>query len=220
MGYYRSPGFDRTSWRIFLLYLGIFGGTFDPIHLGHLILAESLRQSMGIEEVVFVPAGRPPHKSNRQLASETDRLDMVRAAIEGRTQFCVSDMEIRRGGPSFTLETLRMFREKRSPLEPVLFLGLDNLSQLPTWAGIDQLLQEFQILIGSRPEGREDESIESIRKQMGTEIATKLKSSVVKTPLVGFSSSEIRERCRRGLSISFQVPTAVEDYILSKGLYR
>jgi nicotinate-nucleotide adenylyltransferase len=175
---------------------------------------------MGIEEVVFVPAGRPPHKSNRPLASETDRLEMVRAAIEGRTHFGVSDMEIRRGGPSFTLETLRVFREKRSPLEPILFLGLDNLAQLPAWAGIDQLLQEFEVRIGSRPEGREAESIEGIRKQMGPDVATKLKNSVVKTPLIGFSSSEIRERCRRGLSISFQVPAAVEDHILKKGLYR
>jgi nicotinate-nucleotide adenylyltransferase len=190
--------------------LGIFGGAFDPIHFGHLICAEQLREALDLDVVVFIPCNRQPHKPEAPAAPAEARLAMARLATEGHGRLVVSDMEIDRGGVSYTIDTLRLLREALgAAVELWLLMGLDAYLDLPAWKEADKIAAECFFGVAGRPGY-------TLESHQGPDAArTKL---VWITP-VDISSSDIRGRLGRGLSIRYLVPEAVERYITERRPY-
>ncbi len=184
----------------------LFGGSFDPVHYGHLLLAEQLREAERLRRVVFVPAARSPHKK-RSAASSVHRLAMLRLALRGNPHLRVSDVEIRRGGPSYTIDTLRLFA-RRWRTRPCVLLGGDALLDLPGWREADALLREARIIVFARPGSARAE------RQ-----AARLGLRYHEITLSPLSSSEVRLRARRGRSIRYHVPESVRRYMQRHRLY-
>jgi nicotinate-nucleotide adenylyltransferase len=194
--------------------LGVFGGTFDPIHLGHLILAEQCREACALDRVWFVVAGAPPHKQGERTPA-SHRVEMVRIAIAGHPAFEVSEIETRRPGPHYSVETLEEIHHDR-PEEDLLFLiGADSLADLPTWRSPKRIAELATIVVVNRPglEAVEPETLPNLGE--GTHPLAS-----VTIPPIGIASSDIRRRLREGRSIRYMVPRAVEAYIDAQGLYR
>lgn len=184
--------------------LGIFGGSFNPIHNAHLAIAMRAAEAVRLDRVLFIPAGVSPLKQARDLAPARDRWAMVRAAIRGNPLFGADDLEMRRSGVSFTVDTLRELR-RRSGASLHLILGADAVTQLPRWKSFDEVKRLVTFVLVSR---------------LGQTLRAGLpKEHIVDVPLLEISSSEIRRRVRRGLSIRYLVPDPVERYIRRKGLY-
>lgn len=206
-------GFERDLTR----RIGVFGGTFDPIHVGHLAAAEDAAWRLNLDEVLFVPNNVPPHKRDRQVSKAKDRLAMVRQATSGNPLFRVSEIEIARTGPSYTIDTLRELARYFGESASMLFLtGQDALSDLHSWHQPDQLLQEFEVIFLCRPEGRELDwnPIEARFPGLRSRV------DLVRIPQLEISGSDIRARVREGRPIRYYVTEPVENYILSQGLYR
>ncbi len=192
--------------------LGVFGGTFDPIHVGHLIAAEAARDALNLDRVRFLPSGRPPHKSARTVASDTHRLAMVRLALENRPGFEVDDRELQAGVSPYTFDTLQAIAREVPDSEITLLMGMDWVDHFHTWYRAQELLDEFTVAVLSRP-----------RLEGGDSSSAPKKEDLfrhVETPLVALSSTDIRRRIAESGSVGFMVPQAVEDYILTEGLYR
>ncbi len=188
--------------------LGVFGGTFDPPHVGHLALAEWARESLRLDRVLFVPAGTPPHKRRADLSSAADRLAMTRAAVRGRPGFAVSALEARRRGPSFTVDTLRALRARFPGARLFLLMGEDSLDEFSTWREPAAIRSLATLAVAARPgAGRR-------RPRAGGRIAW------LDNPGLDVSSSALRARARRGRSLAFLVPDAVARVIARRGLYR
>lgn len=188
--------------------LGIFGGSFDPIHLGHLILAEQCREQAQLDRVWFLPAARPPHKLTQPLTPFHHRLEMVELAIAGYPPFAVSTLERDRPGPSFTADTLRQLREEHREDELFLILGSDSVEDLPKWYQPETIAALATLLIVGRP---------------GTTAAVPpsgFRWQSITSPLIEIASSDLRLRVARGQSIRYQVPRAVEAYVEQHLLYR
>jgi nicotinate-nucleotide adenylyltransferase len=198
--------------------LGIFGGTFDPIHLGHLILAEHCREVCGLDRVLFVPAGQPPHKSDRQITSGKQRLEMVELAIAGHDSFAASAIELERVGPSYSVDTLAELARRNPADERFFLIGSDSLADLPYWYQPQHLASLATIVVVTRP-GSEKLNTEPLRDAVGADVVERLLQHVVEIPLVEISSSLIRGRVARGQTIRYLVPRAVECYIQTHGLY-
>ncbi len=192
--------------------IGLFGGTFDPIHTGHLIIAETIRSDFGLDRVVFVPTSIPPHKPEGPEADSESRYRMVQLAVNGHDGFTVSDCEIRRGGASYTLDTLKEFHQSEPGQGNVFYLivGMDSLIDMKHWKKPEAIFELATILVASRS-GFDSSQVESW---------IKVKTVMVQTPLVDISSSEIRKRIRSGRSVRFWIPESVEKYIRQEGLYR
>lgn len=190
--------------------IGLFGGTFDPVHIGHLIVAETVRSDYGLDRVVLVPAFQQPLKAEHPVADPRSRMEMADLAVEGYSGLAVSDMEIQRGDISYTIDTLRSFQQSERENVYYLIVGMDSLMDMPNWKQSESLIEEAVILVAARP-GYDDSQVESW---------VKVKSVMVKTPLIDICSSEIRNRIRSRHSIRFWVPEKVEQYINRKGLYR
>lgn len=190
--------------------LGIFGGTFDPVHLGHLRAAESAREALGLDRVAFVPAARSPYKGD-PVSSARDRYAMVALATATHEAFLPSDRELERGAPSYTVDTVRELRAAGSADELFLIVGSDSVRDLPGWRESAALFSECTVVAVSRPGRTADES--------GTAPAP---AGVVwvEGPGLPVSATDVRQRVRDGRSIRFLVPDAVADYISKRGLYR
>ena len=184
--------------------LGILGGTFNPIHLGHLLLAECAREQARLDQVWFIPTATPPHKPSRDLAKAAHRLKMVRLATQGHPAFRVETMELRRGGVSYTLETIQAI-QKRSPRARLYLIIGSEMLQVP-WYGWQQITRDCRVLVAPRVSGR----IASRTRRLTT----------LAMPQLDISSSLIRQRVRQGRSIRFLVPDAVARYIEQHRLYR
>jgi nicotinate-nucleotide adenylyltransferase len=198
--------------------IGVLGGTFDPPHLGHLVLAQEALQALDLSKVVFVPAGEPWRKAGRELSPRADRLAMARLAVEDNGALVVSTAEVERPGPSYTAETLAELREQSaSETELFLIMGADSLADFPHWHEPQRILQLARLAVAERPPLDDEGLAESIPE----ELAGTLRERVVwvKMPLIAISASEVRERVRQRLSIRYWVPQAVEEYIHSHGLY-
>ncbi len=195
--------------------LGVLGGTFDPVHIAHLILGETAREQLGLGKVLFVPAGQPWRKAGRTIAAAEHRLAMLRLAIEGNPAFEVSMLEVERPGPSYTAETLTELEGEEGGVELFLVVGEDSLADLPNWREPERILQLATIAVAAR-EGEARAAGTAERGLPG------LPERVVwlKMPLIEISATAIRERVRQGLSIRYLVPDAVERYIQENGLYR
>jgi len=190
--------------------LGILGGTFDPIHSGHLILAEQLKDELKLQKVIFIPSANPPHKENHPVSPAKDRLKMVKIAIQDNPDFLISDIELRRGGKSYTIDTLTRLVKFYKDSELFFLLGSDAIDELPTWKEPDKIFQKVKVVIALRPGfDRINQKNRFVQKSL-----------VVPINGLNISSSQIRERIREGKSIRYLVPPGVEKFIRSKKLYR
>jgi nicotinate-nucleotide adenylyltransferase len=194
------------------LRIGVLGGTFDPVHRGHLALAGAAREELALDEVLFVPAGQPWRKAGRIVAPAEHRLAMLRLALEGEAGFRVETLELEREGPSYTADTLEALRAARPDDEMYLILGEDALADLPNWVRPERILALATLAVARRAgvPPTAGEGLPGLRERVVW----------LKMPLVAVSATEIRECIRRGESIGELVPPAVEAYIRERGLYR
>ena len=195
--------------------LGLFGGTFDPIPLGHLILAESCREACALDRVWFVVAGAPPHKLGERTPV-ADRLEMVRIAIAGHPAFAVSEIEAKRPGPHYSVETLTTIQRERPEDELFFLIGADSLADLPSWRQPDEIARLATIVVVNRPGGDGPPRPVAL-PDLGP--GTKPLRSV-SIPPIGIASSDLRRRVAEGRSIRYQVPRGVEACIEAQGLYK
>lgn len=224
--------------------IGLFGGTFNPIHVGHLIVAEDVRYKMGLDRILFIPSNQPPHKSVKDLASPSDRLNMVRLAIEGNSYFDCLDIEIKRGGKSYTIDTLR---EIKSILDGNYFfiIGSEAFLSFHTWKDPVEVLKEVDFVVMSRPQGAVSsqdlegylidlEEVFSDYSYLNSEVVGEkadvvrftvrvggVERSVYYVRVVGveISSTMVRKRIKRGVPFRYLVPDKVYSYIVDRRLY-
>ncbi|MEE3381734.1 MAG: nicotinate-nucleotide adenylyltransferase [Succiniclasticum sp.] len=199
--------------------LAIMGGTYDPIHEGHLRIADAVQRQLEFDRVLFLPALNPPHKQYRhRFASPEDRLAMVRLAVAPYPYFMASSLEYERGGLSYTYDLVRLLQDRRPDADLALIIGEDSLEQLGTWYRAEDLLRLVRFVVAARPGYRPREGIHLLERQFGSWVRDRVVYADV--PETAVSSTEIRDRVRRGLPIRGMVPAAVERYIAEKGLYR
>jgi nicotinate-nucleotide adenylyltransferase len=198
-----------------------FGGSFDPVHHGHLIIARAIAERCGFDRVTFVPTGRPPHKPPSETPGEL-RLAMLRAAVAGKPLFEVCDLEVRRSGPSYTIDTLQELRRLHgAEAELCWVIGADMLEDLHLWRRSGEVLEAARILIALRPpwDQRLEGILEGMKAHFAAEQVSRLERGVVRTPLIDISSTDIRRRVAGGLPIDFLVPESVATIIHRAGLY-
>lgn len=195
---------------------GIFGGSFNPIHYGHLMICEYIKEEMGLDKVIFIPTGNPPHKE-LELSAE-DRYEMVRLAISPNPDFEISDIETTRVKMSYTVDTIRELKKIYKEEKLYFLIGLDSLFQLKTWMKIGDLSQEIEFVVALRPGYLDKEEvnkeIDFLRENFGTKI------NLIKTPLYEISSTDLRDRIREGKSLRYLIPKKVLDYIEESGFYK
>ncbi len=198
--------------------LGVLGGTFDPPHIGHLILAEEARLALGLDQVLFAPAGAPWRKVGQELSPRESRLAMVRLAVGDNPHFAVSSLEIEREGPSYTAETLAELCDQLGRETEFFFImGGDSLVDFPHWHEPQRILELACLAVAERPEPGDV----GLGESLAEELARGIQERVIwlRMPLIAISASAVRERVRRGLSIRYWVPPAVEEYIRQHKLY-
>jgi nicotinate-nucleotide adenylyltransferase len=198
----------------------LFGGTFDPVHNGHLIVARAAAEKLNVSQTILIPAAIAPHKQGRSFSDAKDRLAMVRLAIEGDGALAVSDCEIARSGPSYTLDTIRYFRGLYgADAELYWLIGADSLCELHCWYKIGELVEQVIIVTAGRPGSLVDDLTE-LRKKLTPVQIEQIKGHILDTPLVDISSTDIRERVRSGLPVNSLLPEAVAEYIMRRQLYQ
>ena len=195
--------------------LGILGGTFDPLHRGHLALAWAARDELDLDRVLFMPAGQPWRKADRQISSAEDRLAMLGRALEGEETFEIATLELEREGPSYAADTLEALRGDRPNDELFFILGEDALVDLPNWVRPGRIL-ELAVLAVARRAGVERRAVEEAARRLPGLLD---RAGWLKMPLVGVRGTEIRDRVRRGLPIGDLMPRVVEAYIREHRLY-
>lgn len=196
--------------------IGVFGGTFDPVHIGHLIIAEILQHDLKLEKVLFLPAGRPPHKPEQELAADHHRTTMIKMAIKDCPAFEICTVDLDRAGSSFTAGTLEILTGQYGEFTELFFLmGQDSLRDFPSWRDPERIVQSARLGVAMRP--HVDVSIESINAAVPE---TTGRIHQVDIPLIDVSSRDIRRRIRNSEPFRFQVPHGVADYITENGLYQ
>jgi nicotinate-nucleotide adenylyltransferase len=186
--------------------IGILGGTFDPPHLGHLIIAQTAVEDLELDKVLFVPAASPPHKTDRLTAPASHRLAMLRLAIKGNNKFETTALELQRGGISYTVDTLRIFNERYPDAELFLLLGEDNYAEFHSWKSPEEIVRLASLVIYHRI-------------GYGNVQGSRYPVTQLKGPLLELSSTDIRKKVLHGHSIRYFVPKDVGGYIKSKKLY-
>lgn len=197
--------------------IGIMGGTFDPIHIGHLLLGEFAYEDFGLDEIWFLPNGNPPHKENEFGESLDERVEMVRMAIEGVPHFRISLYEAKENVHSYTYQTMGHFNEKYPEHEFYFILGADSLFSIEKWKYFKEIFPTCTILAAMRDDKDLDDmerQIEYLHEKYHARI------EILKAPLIEISSTTIRERASKGLTVHYMVPDAVAKYIREKGLYK
>lgn len=191
--------------------VGIMGGTFDPVHQGHLLAAELAREEAGLDEVWFMPSFVPPHKANGAAAAPDERLEMVRLAVEGHPFFRVTDVEIRKGGTSYSVDTIKLLTDKHPNVDFSYIIGADMVMYLPRWHRIGDIVRQIGFIGLSRP------GYELDPEQLPEEIRSKV--TLVPMVRMELSSTDIRRRLGEGRTIRYMVPERVRAYIEGRGLY-
>ena len=186
--------------------IGILGGTFNPIHLGHLILAEEIREKLELGKIIFVPAYLPPHKNSKGIAPAGARWEMVKRAIKGNVKFCASDIEIRRRGRSYTIDTLNAFKKKYPKDELYFITGSDLLRYLPQWKDLRELIKMVKFVVATRP----GYPLERIPSYITT----------IPIRAVDISGVAIRRALEKNQSIRYLVPDPVFEYLRKRRVYR
>lgn len=199
--------------------LGVFGGTFNPVHMGHLIMAQDALEAFDLSKVIFVPCAQPPHKPARDLASASHRLAMLKAALEGDLRFEVSDIELQRGGISYTVDTMRAVAAEHPGVELFFIIGADSLPELHLWRDIEALLALCRIITIARP-GVDLEALKAGALKLREPWPARLYADIRLGHLVDVSSTDVRYRAAEGMSIRYLVPPEVDMYIAEHSLYR
>jgi nicotinate-nucleotide adenylyltransferase len=194
--------------------VGIFGGTFDPIHLGHLILAEQARDHAGLDEVWFVPAPRPPQKEEQGLTRFDQRVEMLELAIAGHPSFRIDTRERDRAGPSYTADTLEEIRAGHAEFSLKLLMGGDSLMDLPHWYAPQRIVAAASLVVMARP-GTPLPTASELAQRIGQAVELQ----IVPAPQIDISSRDLRQRVAQGRSIRYLVPRPVEVYIQQRKLY-
>ncbi len=197
--------------------IGILGGTFNPVHIGHLLLAQTVRETCGLKRVLLMPCHKPPHKKPAGLAPAADRLAMVRLAVTDDPGLGVCTLELERGGVSYAVDTMTAFRLRYSELEPHFIIGMDSLRELHLWRRVRDLLAICPFVVVDRP--GIDRPLRAAELSLPSPWPERLLSSVIRGRLCELSSSEIRRRVAENRTIRYLVPATVEQYIRQKGLY-
>ena len=186
--------------------IGILGGTFNPVHIGHLILAEEAREKLGLDKVIFVPSFLPPHKDNSDIAKATDRLSMIKLAIKTNKYFLVSDTEIKRNGRSYTIDTIKEFKERFRTDDLYFIIGSDLLKYLDEWKDLNEIIKLVRFIVATRP----GFPLEKIPSYIDT----------LPIRAVDISAFEIRECVKENKSFHYLVPEGVFNYINKRALYK
>lgn len=187
--------------------VGVFGGTFDPIHYGHLITAQSVWEIRRLDKIIFIPAFISPHKSDIKTSSPEDRLSMIKIAIEGVDFFDYSDIEIKKGGISYTVDTLRELKKKYDEIE--FIVGYDNIFEFNTWKDPDEIMKLAKIIVLKRKSSHPPQFKDKYYNQ----------AVFVQTRGIEISATDLRERVKKDLPINFLVPPKVMEYIFNNKLY-
>ena len=198
--------------------IGLFGGTFDPVHYGHLLLAECCREQCRLDQVWFLPAAVSPHKQHYQPAPAEDRVAMLQLAIGGHEAFAVSRLEIDRGGVSYTVDTLSELKQQHPDGEWFFLLGSDSLTDLPQWREPARICELAMLVVVARAHAPPPDFGPLERIVPPARIAA-MRQHVVEMPLIDLSSRDLRRRVSQGQSIRYRTPRAVEKYIETHGLY-
>jgi len=197
--------------------IGILGGTFDPPHVGHLWLATLAADSIGLDQVLFMPAAQPPHKGDRLISHTTDRVLMTRLAIAGNDALGLTLIETQRPGPSYTIDSVDELRAAYGPdVELYLVMASDSLNSIDTWREPDALLERIEWIVGPRP-GDPLPDRSALEARFGGHAS---RIHLLSGPSLDVSSSEIRRRVAGGHAIGYLVPRSVEEHIRARGLYR
>jgi nicotinate-nucleotide adenylyltransferase len=196
--------------------VGLLGGTFDPIHVGHLILAEVARTEVPLDEVLFVPAGQPPHKLSEHHTSPQQRLCMLELAIADNPRFRLSTADLHRPGPHYSADMVALLQHELGPATELFFLmGLDSLANIMTWHAPARLLEQCRLVVGRRPGYSVD--IDHIERHLP---GLRERLIFVDMPLIDIAGVDLRARAHAGRSLRYQVPEAVCRYIAAEGLYQ
>lgn len=195
--------------------LGIIGGSFNPIHQGHLIMGEIARESLDLDKLVYIPLGQPSHKDPKEIEDPKHRLNMLDLALKDNSRFSVSKVDIERGGTTYTIDTIKDIKKVYPKADLYFLIGGDSLKGLKNWKAIEELSRITSFVLIDR---RED--LDYIEEEISY-LAEKFASKIirVKSPLIEISSTDIRTRLRMGKSIKYLVPKEVEDYIYKNKLY-
>jgi nicotinate-nucleotide adenylyltransferase len=196
--------------------IGIFGGTFDPVHNGHLLLAEQCREQASLDEVWLIPAGAPPHKETTGITPGKLRREMLEFAIAGNPAFVIKDLELNREGPSYTIETLRQLKESHPEDEFFLIIGADSVRDFHTWREPASILEQAHLIGVNRPNISLPD-LSELKARLGESIITKI--LWVTMPGIDLSSTDIRQRVQGNKSVRYMTPRAVEVYIHNNRLY-
>lgn len=196
---------------------GIFGGTFDPIHNGHLHIAYEALYKLGLDKVIFIPSGNPPHKTDKIVTDAQLRFTLVKKTIENEKKFQVSDYEIKKKNLSYTYETLNFFNSLQPETEWHFITGVDCLMEIDTWKNVHQILSQCKFVVFNRP-GYNKQDIESQKRKIEEKYDKKI--ILLDIPILEISSTQIREKIKKGESVSYLIPEKV-NYLLNKmELYR
>ncbi len=198
-------------------YLGIMGGTFDPIHYGHLVAAEGARHDLKLEKVIFIPAGRPPNKPNSCITELWLRYRMTCLAAASNPFFEVSPIEVERTGPSYTVDTVQMISRLYPGAQIYFIIGSDALIDIHNWKDIDRLLTICRFVAAARPGYQIDELWKKLNNLIGY---LRLNIICMEVPALAISSTDIRQRVREGRPIKYLLPEPVEDFVIKNQLYR
>ncbi len=216
--------------------VGLFGGTFNPIHQGHLSIAKEIKDNFGLDEIIFIPSAVPPHKAPTGVADISDRYEMTSLAVTGYNGFSVSDVEVRRAGPSFTIDTVSHFRSILSPHTDLYFIaGIDAFLEIHTWQSYADLLEQMPFIVMARPGIWNKESAgpwDLLKDYLDSRISEGYTVSsgcytheekkpifIFDTTLIDISSTEIRKYIKEGRPVASMIPEKVETFIKTKGLY-
>ncbi|MDD4890137.1 MAG: nicotinate-nucleotide adenylyltransferase [Phycisphaerae bacterium] len=202
--------------------IGLYGGSFNPIHFGHLIPALAAAELLSLDKLIFVPSANPPHKpAAAHLVAPEHRLEMVRRAIEGNPQFDVSDIELKRAGPSYTIDTIAELRRQYG-LDVLLhwLIGADSLADLGLWHRAGELVDACRIVTMARPGWPVEKAIDRLRDKLTEDQVARLAGGVIATPLIEISATNIRHRIAAGKSVRYFLPGVVLHYIEQHALYR
>jgi nicotinate-nucleotide adenylyltransferase len=199
--------------------IGVFGGTFDPVHLGHLIVAEQCREQGRLDQVRFVPAASPPHKQGQPVTPFARRVEMLALAIAGQPAFRIDELEKDRPGPSYTVHTLEEIHRREPGAELFLPVGSDTLLDLPSWYQPARIVELAALLVTARP-GWPVPPLADVEAALRLPPGARLRVEVVEAPQIDIASRDLRRRAAEGRSLRYLVPRAVEAYIHDKHLYR
>lgn len=197
--------------------IGIMGGTFNPIHHGHLILSEYIRLEARLDKIIFIPTGTPPHKSPSEILEGDTRIKMVELAIEDNSYFSISDIEVKRNKTTYTIDTIREIKDIYKDAQIYMIIGADTLLSLHTWKDFDDLFSLIGFIVADRFVQNGQEVLKEIDRLKGLydgDVAS------IDSPIIDISSTFIRGRIRENLSIKYLLPKKVEDYILENKLYK